>query len=391
MSRVTWDGNVVEQHLYDARNRRVKSGGTLQLYGLGGELLGEYWPAPAGLGRPQMVRERIYFAGQLVGTVDGDGYWSLPGTDRLGSLKHGSRRYPFGDGNESYANDEYATYRKDTASAHYYAWHRHYSATWGRFSSPDPYVMSGGLTNPQGWNRYSYVANDPVNFYDPEGLVMVVPPSPPLPPRLQPSWPSTPDNSFALGWALGFYLDLGIVTMESDMGWPGGGSPAATGVISNKREAKAALSDALAWLQENCFRQLGTTRSFVMQKAQNVVFFDGRVTEDGPSNIRQLLGPNINVAATDTFRTVSMYRRAVVLTYTTRDVSKYIVLGASFYDDLGGEENIRIGQLVTLAHEVFHYALNKTDVSLARKAGYKGENPQEASAYLSQWLKEGCK
>jgi len=117
-----------------------------------------------------MVRERIYFAGQLVGTVDGDGYWSLPGTDRLGSLKHGSRRYPFGDGNESYANGEYATYRKDTASAHYYAWHRYYSATWGRFSSPDPYVMSGGLTNPQGWNRYSYVANDPVNFYDPTGL-----------------------------------------------------------------------------------------------------------------------------------------------------------------------------------------------------------------------------
>jgi RHS repeat-associated protein len=171
MSRVTWDGNVVEQHLYDARNRRVKSGGTLQLYGLGGELLGEYWPAPAGLGRPQMVRERIYFAGQLVGTVDGDGYWSLPNTDRLGSLKQGSRRYPFGDGNESYANDEYATYRKDTASAHYYAWHRYYSATWGRFSSPDPYVMSGGLTNPQGWNRYSYVANDPVNFHDPSGLV----------------------------------------------------------------------------------------------------------------------------------------------------------------------------------------------------------------------------
>ena len=31
--------------------------------------------------------------------------------------------------------------------------------------------MSGGLTNPQGWNRYSYVANDPVNFNDPSGLV----------------------------------------------------------------------------------------------------------------------------------------------------------------------------------------------------------------------------
>jgi RHS repeat-associated protein len=180
MSRVTWDGSVVEQHLYDARNRRVKSGGTLQLYGLGGELLGEY-ERVQGQWAPGMVRERVYFAGLWVGTVEGDGSWSMPNTDRLGSLKQGSRRYPFGDGNESYAYDEYATYRKDTASAHYYAWHRWYSATWGRFSSPDPYVMSGGLTNPQGWNRYSYVANDPVNFYDPAGLhaqrpVVVTPP-----------------------------------------------------------------------------------------------------------------------------------------------------------------------------------------------------------------------
>jgi hypothetical protein len=35
--------------------------------------------------------------------------------------------------------------------------------------------MSGGLTNPQGWNRYSYVANDPVNFHDPAGLQAQVP------------------------------------------------------------------------------------------------------------------------------------------------------------------------------------------------------------------------
>jgi RHS repeat-associated protein len=85
-----------------------------------------------------------------------------------------ARRYPFGEGNNA-DNDEFATYRKDTKAQHYYAWHRFYSATWGRFSSPDPYVMSGGLTNPQGWNRYSYVANDPVNYYDPRGLQQDVP------------------------------------------------------------------------------------------------------------------------------------------------------------------------------------------------------------------------
>lgn len=36
--------------------------------------------------------------------------------------------------------------------------------------SRSSYVMSGGLASPQGWNRYSHVGNDPVNYYDPEGL-----------------------------------------------------------------------------------------------------------------------------------------------------------------------------------------------------------------------------
>jgi hypothetical protein len=31
-------------------------------------------------------------------------------------------------------------------------------------------MMSGGLGNPQGWNRYSYVNGDPLNFHDPNGL-----------------------------------------------------------------------------------------------------------------------------------------------------------------------------------------------------------------------------
>ncbi|MFZ5899237.1 MAG: peptidoglycan DD-metalloendopeptidase family protein, partial [Bacillota bacterium] len=94
--------------------------------------------------------------------------------DRLGSVK-AWQRYPFGEGNESSTNDEYATYPIDRSTGHYYAWNRFYSATWGRFSSPNPYVMSSGLTNPQGWNRYSYVGNDPVNYNDPEGLFALRP------------------------------------------------------------------------------------------------------------------------------------------------------------------------------------------------------------------------
>ena len=39
----------------------------------------------------------------------------------------------------------------------------------------DPHLLaSGGLADPGSWNRYAYVQGDPVNFYDPEGLLMAV-------------------------------------------------------------------------------------------------------------------------------------------------------------------------------------------------------------------------
>jgi RHS repeat-associated protein len=47
---------------------------------------------------------------------------------------------------------------------------RFYSATVGRFLSVDPVLdMKMAMTNPQGWNRYSYVRNNPVRFTDPTG------------------------------------------------------------------------------------------------------------------------------------------------------------------------------------------------------------------------------
>jgi RHS repeat-associated protein len=47
---------------------------------------------------------------------------------------------------------------------------RYYSAATGRFSTVDPKLDSGSAIQPQGWNRYSYVINNPVNLTDPDGL-----------------------------------------------------------------------------------------------------------------------------------------------------------------------------------------------------------------------------
>jgi RHS repeat-associated protein len=46
---------------------------------------------------------------------------------------------------------------------------RYFSAAQGRFNSPDPGNAGADLLNPQSWNAYSYVGNDPLSFVDPTG------------------------------------------------------------------------------------------------------------------------------------------------------------------------------------------------------------------------------
>src|SRR5438093_995902 len=47
---------------------------------------------------------------------------------------------------------------------------RYFSGAQGRFTSPDPLLSSGRPWDPQSWNRYSYVLNNPLRYTDPLGL-----------------------------------------------------------------------------------------------------------------------------------------------------------------------------------------------------------------------------
>lgn len=47
---------------------------------------------------------------------------------------------------------------------------RYYGSNLGRFLTADPYGPSAKPGDPQSWNRYAYVSNDPVNKNDPTGF-----------------------------------------------------------------------------------------------------------------------------------------------------------------------------------------------------------------------------
>ncbi len=48
---------------------------------------------------------------------------------------------------------------------------RYYGSSMGRFMSPDPSGLAyADITNPQSFNLYSYVLNNPLRYVDPNGL-----------------------------------------------------------------------------------------------------------------------------------------------------------------------------------------------------------------------------
>jgi len=73
---------------------------------------------------------------------------------------------------------------------------RYFSGEQGRFASPDPANAGADPTNPQSWNGYSYVWNNPLNSVDPSGMIAEA--NPP---------PVTDDGNDGGGLDLGFFFN----------------------------------------------------------------------------------------------------------------------------------------------------------------------------------------
>ncbi|MFN0113009.1 MAG: RHS repeat domain-containing protein [Blastocatellia bacterium] len=201
---IAQNGSESSYYVYDGDGRRVRrllsTGDFWQVYGIDGELLAEYqWNGSAAT----LKKEYGYRDGQLLVVADPTEVtnkkvqWLIAdhlGTprmvvDKTGSLSGVTRHdyLPFGEelmvgmGNGSirnttigYAADsvrqKFTGYERDGESGLDFAKARYYSNVQGRYTGTDPLHSSALPTNPQSWNRYSYVANRPLTLIDPTGL-----------------------------------------------------------------------------------------------------------------------------------------------------------------------------------------------------------------------------
>jgi RHS repeat-associated protein len=170
------NGNNVGQYFYDGEGKRVKkvtnTETTIFVYS-SGKLVAEYSTQLAAnpsinytttdhLGSPRII------------------------TNELGQVKSRRDFMPFGEeidasvGNRSNAGLQYSVsgdlvrqkftgYQKDSETSLDFAEARMYENRFGRFTAVDPLLASGKSANPQSFNRYTYVVNNPLAHFDPDG------------------------------------------------------------------------------------------------------------------------------------------------------------------------------------------------------------------------------
>jgi RHS repeat-associated protein len=198
---------------YDAENRLVEAtnGAQVTKYGYGADGMRVWKERREGGELRETVRyfygaerEVVAEAEELAGVVRSGGTWWLSG-DRLGSTRLMTKTavggekcwdyLPFGAelwaglGGRDGCHPVSATYpvagapdgervkfggkERDGETGVDHSVARMYGPGWGRFLSPDAPGMDQHVEDPQSWNLYAFVRNNPLRFVDPSGLTCV--------------------------------------------------------------------------------------------------------------------------------------------------------------------------------------------------------------------------
>ena len=173
----------------DSNERLVAEEGGLRTYyvGEGGSTIAEY-AENVGSTTPAWSRSYVYLGARLLSTLapNGSGGESVQyhHPDRLGTRlvtdpSNGTSfeqvTLPFGTAlnaeSTGATSRRFTSYDRGATTGLDYAVNRHYDPQQGRFTQVDSIGMkASNLEHPQTLNLYSYVANDPVNRLDPDGM-----------------------------------------------------------------------------------------------------------------------------------------------------------------------------------------------------------------------------
>ncbi len=178
---VTNNNHVVGTYFYDGENKRIKkvtdTETTIFVYSAG-KLIAEYSTAVA-----PTAEAKIAYT-----TTDHLGSPRII-TDQLGQVKSRRDFMPFGeelnagvgartgDSGLKYSSSadnvrqKFTGYQKDSETNLDFAEARMYENRFGRFTAVDPLMASGKSADPQSFNRYIYVRNNPLILTDPSGQI----------------------------------------------------------------------------------------------------------------------------------------------------------------------------------------------------------------------------
>ena len=205
--------SVLGQYSYDGDGKRVEKlastgDDTVFVYDAFGKLIEEFTAAGPLLNQsvqssspicyvcPSVTSANVsyvYARSRLLSTEDGDGPHYLTAdhlgsprinTDASGNVTARHDYMPFGEeistsqrtssvgypGSPDGVRKQFTGYERDTETGLDFAQARMYSFSIGRFTVPDPFNGSSSAQQPQSYNRFAYVGNNPLVTTDPGGL-----------------------------------------------------------------------------------------------------------------------------------------------------------------------------------------------------------------------------
>jgi RHS repeat-associated protein len=164
-------------YAYDGGGKRVRKVAdgvtTVFAYDAAGALVAEYGGAQPQAGGVSYLTQDALGSTRAVTGRDGQvrsRHDYLPFGEEVDGLKIANTgREGFTSYSHGTVRQKFTGYERDIESELDYAQARYYNSKHGRFTSVDPLMSSADIANPQTFNRYAYVGNNPINIIDPTG------------------------------------------------------------------------------------------------------------------------------------------------------------------------------------------------------------------------------